>query len=156
MARTTDGRHCTGWHSGTETANQWIVYQVQGDEAFTHLILAPVAHKVEFNVRRYEFSVSDDNRTYRRIAAGQNDDSGSWFIYELDQPVSAKFLKFAMLDKFPDDGYTWTLNRLEFDELRAGRLDPPLRDIPSLLPRPSALTGGMGAAEIMEREKGQL
>ena len=62
----------------------------------------------------------------------------------------------AMLDKFPDDGYTWTLNRLEFDELRAGRLDPPLRDIPSLLPRPSALTGGMGAAEIMEREKGQL
>ena len=49
-----------------------------------------------------------------------------WFIYEFDRPVSARFLKFSLLDKFPDDGDTWTLNRLEFDTLRAGRLVPPL------------------------------
>jgi hypothetical protein len=126
MHYTTDGRYSTGWHSGTETANQWIVYEIEGAEAFTHLILVPVGHKIESNVRGYEFSVSDDNPTYRRIAAGENNDSGSWFIYEFDRPVSARFLKFALLDKFPDDGYTWTLNRLEFDELRAGRLLPPL------------------------------
>jgi hypothetical protein len=124
MGNTTDGRYCTGWHSGTETADQWILYEIEDVQAFTHLILVPVAHKVEFNVRRYEFSVSDDNRTYRRIAAGENNDSGSWFIYEFDEPITARFLKFTMLDKFPDDGHAWTLNRLEFDELRAGRLVP--------------------------------
>jgi len=125
MGYTTDGRYCTGWHSGTETANQWVLYEIEGAEAFTHLVLVPAAHKVEFNVRRYEFAVSDDNQTYRRIRAGENNDSGSWFIYEFEEPVSARFLKFTMVDKFPDDGYTWTLNRLEFDELRAGRLVPP-------------------------------
>ncbi|RPJ19310.1 MAG: discoidin domain-containing protein, partial [Planctomycetaceae bacterium] len=101
-------------------------YEIEDAQAFTHLILVPVGHKVEFNVRRYEFSVSNDNQTYRRIAAGENNDSGSWFIYEFDRPVSGRFLKFSLLDKFPDDGYAWTLNRLEFDELRAGRLKPPL------------------------------
>jgi len=122
MGNTTDRRYCTAWHSGTETANQWILYEIQETEAFTHLILVPVGHKVEINVRRYEFSVSDDSVTWRPIAAGENNDSGSWFIYELNRPVSARFLKFSMLDKFPDDGYTWTLNRLEIDELMAGRL----------------------------------
>ncbi len=133
MGYTTDGRYCTGWHSGTETANQWIVYQVQGDEAFTHLILVPTAHKVEFNVRRYEFSVSDDSRTYRLIAAGENNDSGSWFLYEFEKPVAARFIRFSMVDKFSDDGLAWTLNRLEFDELLAGRFDPPLPGIQGLL-----------------------
>ena len=42
----------------------WIVYEIVGGEAFTHLILVPVGHKIESNVRRYEFSVSDDNHTY--------------------------------------------------------------------------------------------
>ncbi len=70
--------------------------------------------------------MSDDNQTYRRIAAGENNDSGSWFIYEFGRPLSARFLKFTLLDKFPDDGYAWTLNRLEVDELRAGRLVPPV------------------------------
>jgi hypothetical protein len=138
MGHTMDRRYCTGWHSGTETANQWILYEIESAETFTHLILVPVAHKVEFNVRRYEFWVSDDNQTYRRIRAGENNDSGSWFIYEFDKPVSARFLKFIMLDKFLDDGYTWTLNRLEFDELLAGRFDPPLPKIgtaPGLLRR---------------------
>jgi hypothetical protein len=57
----------------------------------------------------------------------QNNDPGRWFIYEFERPVSARYLKFTLLDKFPDDGYAWTLNRLEFDELRAGRLMPQLR-----------------------------
>ena len=91
MGNTTDGRYSTGWHSGTETANQWVLYEIDGAQAFTHLILVPGAHKVEFNVRRYEFSVSNDNQTYRRIAVGENNDSGSWFIYEFDRPVSAHF-----------------------------------------------------------------
>ena len=69
--------------------------------------------------------MSDDNQSYRPLRAGENNDSGCWFIYEFNKPVSVHFLKFTLVDKFPDDGYTWTLNRLEFDELRAGRLVPP-------------------------------
>ena len=48
---------------------------------------------------------------------------------ELEVLVAARFLKFTMVDKFADDGRTWSLNRLEFDELTAGRFDPPLSQI---------------------------
>ena len=138
MGNTTDGRYCTGWHSGERTANQWIVYELTSRQPFTHLILTPVGHKVEFNVRRYQFAVSDDNRTYRPLLAGENNDSGSTFIYELEEPIAPRYLKFVMLDKFPDDGHAWSLNRIEFDELTAGYCSPSLEQLPANVENPES------------------
>jgi hypothetical protein len=126
MANTTDGRYCTGWHSGEETENQWITYEVQGRDPFTHIILTPVGHQVEYNPRNYEFAVSDDNERWDLLLKGENNDSGSVFIYELDEPIAPRYLKFRMIDKFPDDGRDWSLNRLEFDELSVGFCSPSL------------------------------
>jgi hypothetical protein len=44
------------------------------------------------------------------------------FIYELDVPVSARYLRFNMKDKFPDDGFTWTRNQIKFADIWVGNL----------------------------------
>ena len=62
---------------------------------------------------------------------GTNNDSGSVFIYELDVPVSARYLRFNMNDKFPDDGFTWTRNQLKFADIWVGNLAASaIRDSP--------------------------
>ena len=120
MSKTTDGRYWTGWHSGEEMKNQWIIYEMQSRRAFTHIILVPAGHQVEYNVRNYEFAVSNDNKRYNLLIRGKNNHSGSTFIYELKKPVTMRYLKFIMIDKFPDDGRSWSTNNLQFDELIAG------------------------------------
>lgn len=122
MEKTTDNLHHTTWDSGTETANQWIVYDLAGRRTFRYIVLVPYGHKVEHNVRGFSFDVSDDGRQYTTIVKGTNNDSGSVFIYELDVPVSARYLRFNMKDKFPDDGFTWTRNQIKFADIWVGNL----------------------------------
>jgi hypothetical protein len=124
--RTVDGVYYTDWHSGDAKANQWIVYELPDGRPFTHLMLVPSGHKVEFNVRHFAFEVSDDGVRYTKLLEGENNDSGSRFIYELEGPVVARYLRFRMVDKFPDDGQAWSSPNLRFDELEAGYCDPPL------------------------------
>ncbi|KPK63335.1 MAG: hypothetical protein AMK73_05240 [Planctomycetes bacterium SM23_32] len=132
MHYTTDGRYYTEWHSGTGTEDQWITYELTDRRPFTHLILVPVGHKVEFNIRRYEFLVSEDGHRFEMLFRGENNDSGSTFIYELDEPVAPRFLKLRMLEKFPDDGLDWTPANLQLDELMAGFFEPSLDAVPRL------------------------
>ena len=133
MHYTTDGRYYTEWHSGTETEDQWITYEFTDRRPFTHLVLVPVGHKVEFNIRRYEFLVSENGERFELLLAGENNDSGSMFIYELDAPIAPRFLKLRMLDKFPDDGQDWSSNNLQLDELMAGYCVPSLAAVPVLI-----------------------
>jgi hypothetical protein len=49
-------------------------------------------------------------------------DSGSIFIYELASPVTTRYLRFTMKNKFPDDGFTWTRSQIKFADLWVGNL----------------------------------
>ena len=44
------------------------------------------------------------------------------FLYELDKPVSARYLRFNMKDKFPVDGFTWTRIQIKFADIGVGNL----------------------------------
>ena len=89
-------------------------------------------HKVQYNVRRYAFGVSNDGKSFRRIAAGENNDSGSIFIYEFDPPVKGRFLRFNMLENFPDDGLDWTVDAFVVSDLWVANLVP--RNAPGARP----------------------
>jgi parallel beta-helix repeat protein len=121
----TDNMFHTHWYSDEgRTTNQWITYDLGSRSSFSYIIYQPWGDDAEHNVRRYRFEVSDDNDYYREIRSGQNDDEGGWSIYEFSPPVTARYLKFHMIDKFPDDGKTWTLNQIRFAFLLVGNLVP--------------------------------
>jgi hypothetical protein len=85
-------------------------------------VLAPYQHKVQYNVRKYAFDVSNDGKSFRRITARQNNDSGSIFIYEFDPPARGRFLRFSMLENFPDDGLDWTVDAFVVSNLWVANL----------------------------------
>lgn len=122
MAGTTDNLHHTTWDSGTAISDQWILYDLGAQRSLRYIVLVPFGHKVEHNVRDFSFDVSDERREFTTILGGTNNDSGSIFIYELASPVTTRYLRFTMKNKFPDDGFTWTRSQIKFADLWVGNL----------------------------------
>jgi len=90
MDRTTDNLYHTTWDSRTETANQWILYDLGGPRSFRYIVLVPYGHLVEHNVRGFSLEVSDGRRSFTTIVGGANNDSGSVFLYELALPARSE------------------------------------------------------------------
>jgi hypothetical protein len=124
MANTTDNLAATYWHSAPHNRDQWVLYDLGAERTFGYIVLVPFQHKVQYNVRKYAFDVSSDGQSFRRLAAGENNDSGSLFIYELDPPAKARYLRFNLLENFPDDGFDWTVDAFVFSDLWVANLVP--------------------------------
>lgn len=124
MQNTTDNLTHTYWVSTPHNRNQWILYDLGAEKSFQYVVLVPFQHKVQYNVRKYAFDVSDDGKTFRRIAVGENNDSGSIFIYELDPPAKCRLLRFHMLENFPDDGLDWTVDAFVVSDVWVANLVP--------------------------------
>jgi parallel beta-helix repeat protein len=124
MQNTTDNLTHTYWVSAPHNRDQWILYDLGAEKAFQYIVLVPYQHKVQYNVRKYAFDVSNDAQSFRRITAGQNNDSGSIFIYEFDPPARGRFLRFNMLENFPDDGLDWTVDAFVVSDLWVANLVP--------------------------------
>ena len=124
MRNTTDNLTHTYWVSTPHNRNQWILYDLGAEKSFQYVVLVPYQHKVQYNVRKYALDVSNDAKSFRRIAAGENNDSGSIFIYELDPPARGRFLRFHMLENFPDDGLDWTVDAFVVSDLWVANLAP--------------------------------
>jgi len=123
MGLSVDGIYTTMWHSDVgKTTNQWIIFDLGSKKSFEYIILKPYGDEAEYNTRNFKFEVSDNNGDYTLLYSGTNDNRGSQFIYELSSPASTRYLKFTMLDKFPDDGKSWSQNYISFGELIIGNL----------------------------------
>ena len=122
MQYSTDWFYETTWDSGSYTSNQWIIYDLGEKKSFNYILLQPYGDNVEHNVRNFRFEVSNDNANYNSIMSGINNDFGAMNIYEFNTPVTARYLKFYMIDKFPTDTKTWTLNQIRFADLMIGNL----------------------------------
>jgi len=124
MQNTTDNLTHTYWVSAPHNRDQWILYDVGAEKTFRYVVLVPFQHKVQYNVRKYAFDVSNDAKNFRRITAGENNDSRSIFIYEFDPPAKGRFLRFHMLENFPDDGLDWTVDAFVISDLWVANLVP--------------------------------
>jgi len=121
---TTDNLAHTYWVSAPHNRDQWILYDLGAEKAFQYIVLVPYQHKVQYNVCKYAFDVSSDGTNFRRFAAGENNDSGSLFIYEFDPPAKGRFLRFNMLENFPDDGLDWTVDAFVVSDVWVVNLVP--------------------------------
>lgn len=81
--------------------NEYVVFDFGQPQTFNHLLLTLYSHDDRRNPRGYRFSVSDDRASWRTILSGVNEDaSGAARYYELPEPVTARYLRFTMLDTF--------------------------------------------------------
>ena len=100
LDKTSDGRHHTYWRTETG-ANEWVTYDLGGPTTFRYLVLDVFTHQDDRNIRGYRFEVSDDGVTYRTVLAGTNPDNyGSSYKYVLDRAVTARYLRFTLVDTF--------------------------------------------------------
>jgi len=91
------------WH-GDSGKDQWITYDLGSLETFGYILVKPGGHQEAYNTKRHSFDVSDDNVDYRTIhTVTSDDDKGSTFIFELNEPVEARYLRYQMLESFGAD-----------------------------------------------------
>jgi F5/8 type C domain/Right handed beta helix region len=97
---TADGDQSTYWMT-EGNRNEYVVFDFGQMRTFNHLILTLYSHEDRRNPRGYRFSVSDDRASWRSILSGVNQDtSGAARYYELAAPVTARYLRFTMVDTF--------------------------------------------------------
>lgn len=103
-ARTTDDTDNTyWWSSGAPNANtnQWITYDLGQARTFQQFVVSVFSQYDSRFVKNYSFQVSNDDQTWTTVLAGTNpDDEGSSYKYELPQPVTARYIKFNMVNNF--------------------------------------------------------
>lgn len=100
LDETADDDQTTYWLT-EGNRNEYVVFDFGQPQTFNHLILTLYSHNDRRNPRGYRFSVSDDRASWRSILSGVNQDtSGAARYYELPQPVTARYLRFTMLDTF--------------------------------------------------------
>ncbi len=93
-----DDNQTTYWMTDT-AADEFVTLDLHGRQAFNTLIASVYRHYDKRNIHGYRFEVSDDGRAWRTIAEGANPDTaGSSLKYELDEPVSARYLRYTMVD----------------------------------------------------------
>ena len=144
---TSDGDQSTYWLTATNR-NEYVVFDFGQPRTFDHLILTLYSHDDPRNPRGYRFAVSNDRSSWQTVASGVNQDtSGSARPYELPEPVTARFLRFTMVDTFCDT-YLPRLgcgDNFVLSDLTAGMLGPPA---PSPGPEPAPPGPAPGPAEI--------
>jgi hypothetical protein len=81
--------------------NEYVVFDFGQPRTFDHLILTLHTDQDPRNPHAYRFSVSDDRGSWRDIASGVNvDPNGAAHYYQLPAPVTARYLRFTMVDNF--------------------------------------------------------
>lgn len=98
LDKVADNNSGTYWITDT-AENEFVTLDLQGDQTFNTLTATVFGHFDERNVHGYRFEVSDDRETWRTIAEGENPDmAGSSYKYELKEPVTARYLRYTMVD----------------------------------------------------------
>lgn len=131
LADTVDNNQNSYWMTST-ASNEYVTYDFGQPRTFDHLILTLFSHLDPRNPHGYRFEVSDDLVNWRTVLSGDNPDSeGSSYKYELPAPVTARYLRFTMVDT-SCDSYSPRTNcgaYFVLSDLSAGLLtsadDPP-------------------------------
>ncbi|MEA2442966.1 MAG: hypothetical protein QOJ12_258 [Thermoleophilales bacterium] len=149
LADSSDGAQQTYWLTDSPS-DEWVTYDFGRARSFDHLVLDVYADGDKRMARKYRFEVSDDNVHFREILSGTNADSrGSSYKYELPNEVTARYVRFTMVDTFCDQyspragcGDSFVLSDVRAGKLaRAGeqpRVDPSTNAV--LSKRPVELT----------------
>jgi parallel beta-helix repeat protein len=102
LGATSDNDQTTYWMTDTNR-DEYVVFDFGQPRTFDHLILTLYSNEDKRNPRSYRFSVSDDRSSWRSILSGVNQDtSQAARYYELREPVTARYLRFTMVDNFCD------------------------------------------------------
>jgi parallel beta-helix repeat protein len=102
--RTTDDIDATYWWSSgasDPSHNQWITYDLGSAKPIQQFVATVFAHYDNRNTQNYKFEVSNDNVSWQTVLAGTNPDpEGSSYKYQLAQPITARYVKYTMVDTF--------------------------------------------------------
>jgi hypothetical protein len=144
-ANTTDNLFHTTWNSGSFNSNQWIIYDLGSPKTFRYFA-AIYWSASQDHVNNFTLQVSDDNVNYTTVYT-----SGSQLVsgfanlhnHELPSPVTARYVKFVMIDNFPDDGQSWTGNNFRVAGVWIGNFVPKTTsNTPPPPPTPSLAVPG--------------
>ncbi len=98
LGRVSDGNQATSWTTGTN-ANEYVTLDFGAARTFDTLIVNMFADGDRRNPHGYRFEVSDDGATWSTVAEGTNPDrEGSAQKYRLAAPVTARYLKYTMVE----------------------------------------------------------
>jgi hypothetical protein len=121
-------------------ANESVTFDLGAARPISHFVLDVYSHFDKRSVRAYRFDVSNDDRTYRTVLQGANPDSaGSSYKYELPAIVTARYIRFALVDTFCDS-YAPRTNcgpYFVLSDLRAGLLQAASGGAASTEPTPT-------------------
>jgi hypothetical protein len=156
LGATADGDQSTYWLT-EGNRDEYVVFDFGQPRTFNHLILTLYGDGDKRKPRGYRFSVSGDRATWQGIKSGVNQDaSQAARFYELREPVTARYLRFTMVDTFCDS-YLPRLGcarNFVLSDLKAGMLGPPG---PAAAEEPSAPPPEIGvASEAVLTDKGRL
>jgi hypothetical protein len=129
LDKTSDNIQNTYWLTATNS-NEFVSFDFGRERTFNVLQLTIYSHEDPRNPRHVRFEVWDGT-AWRVIHEGTNPDpEGSAYAYELDAPVTARFLKFTMVDSF--GGEYFVMSDLEAGLL--GSTEDVIPDRPPTLP----------------------
>jgi len=100
LDKTSDGDQTTYWLT-EGNSNEFVVFDLGYARTFNHLLLTLYTNDDLRTPRGYQFAVSDNGTDWRTIHSGNNGDtSGAARYYELPKAVTARYLRYTMVDTF--------------------------------------------------------
>jgi hypothetical protein len=98
LAGVADGNQNTYWMTNT-AQNEYVTLDFGQPRAFNTIIVSQFSHLDPRNAHGYRFDVSDDGQSWRTIVSGTNPDSaGNALKYELPGAVTARYLRYTLVD----------------------------------------------------------
>lgn len=135
LNKTSDNVQSTYWLTATNK-NEWVAFDFGRQRTFNTIQLTIYAHEDPRNPRNVRFEVWDGS-AWKVIHESNNpDQEGSAYYYALDAPVTARFLRYTMVDNFGGDYFV--MSDLEAGLLRSTTrvAVPPavVKDPPDIVP----------------------
>jgi parallel beta-helix repeat protein len=144
--RITDDVFSSYWYtSGAPNANinQWITFDLGSANTFQQLVSTVFQHQDYRNVRGYKFEVSDDNTNWRTVLEGVNPDhAGSSYKYELPAPVTARYIKYNMINNFGGSHFI-------IPDFQVGLISTPVTTTPPPPPPPATKAGDFNSDNLV-------
>jgi Carbohydrate binding module (family 6)/F5/8 type C domain/Right handed beta helix region len=152
---TTDNLSSTTWNSGSFNSNQWIVYDLGSSKTFRYFASIYCCGPQD-GVNNFSIQVSNDNINYTTVYTANNQGTGYavFHNHELPSAVTARYVKFLMIDNFPEDGNSWTLDNFNVAGVWIGNFVPKTASITPRFPPPSSPLAIPGRIEAEEFNTG--
>ncbi len=123
LYRLCDWKYDLTWNSGTGYAtNEYVTFDLESSQEFEYVLMLTWGNNVEHTPKNMKVQTSPDGSSWTDRVTVTNTWGGGVKWYRFAAPVTARYVKLVLTDKFTTDSYAWTYNEFKIASVAVGNL----------------------------------